>query len=75
MLVADFVKISSETMKLLSKFDIRTNDFRYVDMYADYEKMANRGDKISYIVTMLSDKYSVSEATVYRMLRRFKATI
>lgn len=75
MKVADFVRISAETLKLLSNFGIRTGDFKYVGLYADYEAMATKGDKVSYIVTVLADKYGISCSSVWRMLRRFKATV
>lgn len=75
MRVADFVKINTETMKLLSNFDIKTSDFKYNDLFADYERMAKRRYKVSYIVASLSEKYSVSETSIYRLLRRFKRTI
>lgn len=75
MIVADFVKISSETMKLLSKFGIKTDDFKHIGLFSDYEKMVAEGSKISYVVASLADKYSISEASVYRILRRFKTTL
>lgn len=75
MLVANFIKTNGETLKLLSKFGVHIDDFKYIDLFSDYEEMLNEGNKITYIVSVLSDKYSISEATVYRVLKRFKATI
>lgn len=75
MKVADLVKLSSETLKSLSEFGIRIDDYKYLSLFSDYEEMVRNGNKISYAVTYLSEKYSISEATVYRVLRRFKATI
>lgn len=43
MKVAELVKISGESMKLLSKFDIRLEDFKFVNLYSDYEKMVIGG--------------------------------
>ena len=75
MKVADFVKINAEMMKLLSRLDIKTSDFKYNDIFAEYEKMSDRGYKVTYIVALLSEKYSISEASIYRMLKRFRRTI
>lgn len=75
MRVADFVRISAETLKMLSKHGIRTEDFKYTGLFADYERMAGGGDKISYIVAVLAERYAVSESSVWRILRRFKATV
>lgn len=74
MLVANFVKINSECMKLLSNFDVKMSDFKYVEMFSDYENMVKDGDKVSYIVAVLAERYSLSESSVYRILKRFKAT-
>lgn len=75
MKIADLVKISSEAMKSLSKFGIKMDDFKYVDLFSDYEEMVSEGNKITYIVSVLSHRYAIGEATVYRVLRRFKAAI
>lgn len=75
MRASELIKISTNLLKLLSKYDIKTEDVKYVDLYTDYEKMVSKGEKITYIVSFLSDKYKVSEATIYRIIRRFKKTV
>lgn len=75
MSIADFIKLHKDIMNLLSQHDIRMEDFKYVDMYDDYTAMLDEGYKVSYIVCYLSDKYRISEASVYRVLKRFKTTI
>lgn len=75
MKVADFVKISRATMILLSKYGIKIDDYRFVDLYSDFCNMVSQGDKVSYAVAIVAKKYSISETSVYRILRRFKATI
>lgn len=73
--VADFVKICSEILKLLSEYDIKVSDYQYTNLFSDYTSMANEGCKITYIVAILSKKYEISEASVYRILRRFKRAV
>lgn len=75
MRVADFVKMSAETLKMLSKFGVRTDDYKHVELFADYEAMAADGIKTSYVVAVLAERYSLSESSVYRVLRRFRATV
>ena len=43
------------------------------DLYDEYKKMLANGDKVSYIIATLADKYEVSERKVYDLIRRFKA--
>ena len=71
----ELVKISKGILKLLSNLDVKIDDYKYVDLFDEYETMAKNGDKISYIVTFLSQKYNISEASVYRLIKRFKNTI
>ena len=69
------MKISSDTLYLLSENDIKMSDVKYLDMYSEYEKMMAKSLKVTYIVEHLSDKYNVSVAQVYRIIKRFKRTI
>ncbi len=75
MRIADFIRLHKEMMNLLSNYEIKMDDFKYIEMFEDYDAMVKEGNKISYIVSYLSDKYRLSEASVYRVLKRFKATI
>ena len=69
------MKISSDTLYLLSENDIKMSDVTYLDMYSEYEKMMAKSLKVTYIVEHLSDKYNVSIAQVYRIIKRLKRTI
>ena len=51
------------------------SDVKYLDMYSEYEKMMAKSLKVTYIVEHLSDKYNVSVAQVYRIIKRLKRTI
>ena len=41
--------------------------------YNEYSRLLAEGEKITYIVAALSDKYGVCERTVYDLIRRLKA--
>ena len=75
MVVADLLKISCEMLKLLSKYAVKTEDYKHLDLFADYVRMRDLGEKTSYIVAVLSEKYNLSEATIYRLLRKFRKTV
>lgn len=67
---ADFIKINSKSMELMSKYGIRQEDYRFVDMYEEYAHMRRDGEKYAYIVAVLSKKYGISESSVKRLIRR-----
>ena len=46
---------------------------RYIDLYADYTRLLDQGEKVSYAVAVLSEKYSVSERKVYALVKRFQS--
>ena len=75
MVVANLVKIAAEMLKILSKYDVRTDDYRYADMYFLYAHRRAEHVKHSCIVTELSGIYELSESTVERILRRLRRDV
>ena len=72
MKVADLVNFSGEMLKQLHGFGIRIDDYKYLAMYKDYEKLKAFGYKTVYIVAKLSEKYNFSERLIYKVIRHFK---
>ena len=55
----------------LQEFGAKPDDCQYIDLYRDYQKMRQGGEKVTYIVTVLSERYHVSERKVYSLVKRF----
>ena len=73
MKIIEIVKINRELLKNLHTAGVRIEDAKYIDLYADYRRMLANGDKVSYIVTVLSNKYAVSERKVYALIKHFQS--
>lgn len=73
MKVIELLYFSRELLRKMQEAGIRLEDYRYVDLYSDYTRMLERGGKVSYIVAVLSDRYSVSERKVYDLIKRFQS--
>lgn len=73
MTLYDALTISSQTLSALWKLGYKAGDERYVPMFRDYLEMIARGDKITYAVAILANKYRISERTVYNVVKRFTA--
>lgn len=73
MKVFELINFNRELLKRLQEAGIRLDDARYVDLYSAYLTMHRNGDKVSYIVAALSEKYAVSERKVYGLLKRFQS--
>lgn len=62
-------------LKRLFELGLKVSDYKYVDLYIDYENMYNTGYKVVYIVSVLSSKYRISEREIYKIINRMKKTV
>ena len=69
------LKLNLYQLKLLLKHGIFINDVNLVPMYEEYLEMRKNGLKVVYILAYLSEKYSQSESTIRRVIRRFSRHI
>lgn len=70
MKVIEILKVGSKIIEILHNSCIRTNDVKYVPLYDEYEAMVGRGEKKSYVVAYLSEKYRISERKVFYLIKR-----
>ena len=75
MKVIELVKISIETLKMMSKHDIKLNDWKYIEMFEEYLDMRSNKDKFRYIMAYLAEKYKISESTVKRIVKRLSEEV
>lgn len=61
MKVFEILNFNREPLKRLQQAGIRIEDVEYIDLYNDYRVMLGGGEKVSYIVATLADRYHVSE--------------
>lgn len=71
MKIIEVLKFNRELIKRLKIAGIRLEDEEFVDLYTDYTNLLKRGEKVSYIVALLSERYAVSERKVYMLIKRF----
>ncbi len=73
MTLYDALIISGQTLAVLSTLGYKPGDEGYLPMFHDYLEMTAPGNKKTYVVAVLADKYHISERTVYNVIRRFTA--
>lgn len=66
----DLLKLFREPFYLFVANGIQLADVKLIDMYDDYVRMHEDGDKTTYIVSLLASKYRISERTVYSAISR-----
>ncbi len=73
MKVIEVLKLNRELLSICRDVGIRIDDVQYIDLYNDYSRLLIAGNKVSYIVAILSEQYSVSERKVYALIKRLRA--
>ena len=71
MTLFEALKFNREPLEMLVRLVARHDDVRYIDLYSEFEAMKGRGEKTTYAVLYLAEKYSVCERKVYDVIKRF----
>lgn len=72
MKIIEVLKFNRELIKRLRMAGIRLEDEQFVDLYSDYTTLLAKGEKVSYIVAILSERYAISERKVYGLIKHFQ---
>ena len=75
MKIVELVKISKETLKMMSNSGIRTEDWKHLEMFDEFQSMRLNKDKFRYILAFLSEKYNMSESSVKRIVKRLSGEV
>lgn len=54
MTLFEILNLNKELLELLAEMGSKPDDYKYISLYKEYEKMRNTGDKVTYCVTVLS---------------------
>ena len=63
------LKLNLNQLKMMSDFDIPAHYYRYIPMFEDYLQMRAAGEKMAYIIAVLTERYDVSDSTVKRVIK------
>jgi hypothetical protein len=73
MKIIDIVSFNRELLGKIKDAGIRIEDYMYIDLYNEFQLMQNNGDKITYIVAVLADKYNISERKIYYLIKHLNS--
>lgn len=74
MTIYEILNFNREFLERLQRAGARLGDIAYVDLFGDFTEMVDAGEKVSYVVAVLADRYGVSERTIYNVVKRFSTT-
>lgn len=69
----EILKLNKELLKICRDVGIRVDDVQYIELYNDYNRLLAAGEKVSYIVAVLAERYAVSERKVYALIKRLQS--
>lgn len=73
MKIFEIINFNKELIKRFQQAGIRIEDVMYIDLYDEYLGLKSRGDKKTYVVALLADKYGISERKVYGLIKHFES--
>lgn len=56
MKVIEIINFNRELLKKLQEAGVRLEDVQYVELYSEYMYRTSQGEKVSYVVAVLSEK-------------------
>lgn len=75
MIIYELLSFNKELLQKLYDCGINTVDFKYVEVYNEYLRLKKDNLKKAYIVSLLSEVYSMSERNVYNVLSKMEKMI
>lgn len=73
MTIFEVLNFNRELLERLYRIGVRLEDTAYIDLFVDFNRMVDAGDKVSYAVAILADRYGVSERKVYSLIKHFQS--
>lgn len=74
MKIYELLSFNRELLSRIAAAGIKPDDCRYIDLFNDFKGMVERGDKVTYAVTVLAERYGISERQVYKIVKRMDST-
>lgn len=75
MTLFEALKFNSVPLENLENNGYKRGDLRFLSLYSEYLAMKGCGEKTTYSVLYLANKYSICERKVYDVIRRFGKTL
>lgn len=66
----EILNFNRELLMRMLQLGLKPEDCRYLEMYAEFDRMRRDGEKVTYAVSALSTKYNLSERGMYKIIKR-----
>lgn len=72
MTLFEILNFNRELLERLTRMGFKPDDYKYIDLYKEYEQMRRQGDKVTYCVALSPCRHGVCERKIYEIVGRFK---
>ncbi len=72
MTLYEILNFNRELLKRLISMGFKPDDCRFIELYRDYEQMRSSGEKVTYIVSVLSERYGACERKIYNIIKHME---
>ena len=72
---ADLVLFNEEMMRKLRKAGVRPDDYKYADLYRDYQSLIKVSDSRKEVIISLAQRYGYTDRQVYNIIKHLEHKI
>lgn len=69
---ADLVLFNEEMMRKLRKAGVRPDDYKYADLYRDYQSLIEVSDSRKEVIISLAQRYGYTDRQVYNIIKHLE---
>lgn len=71
----ELLNINESLLKVMDSLSLAISDVKYVPVIKEYIRLMGEGNKKTYVVQVLSDKYDIAERTLYRVVDKMMGDV
>ena len=72
---ADLILFNEELMRKLRKAGVKPDDYKYADLYREYQRLTQTNCSRKAIILSLADKYNYTDRQVYNIIKHLEKGI
>lgn len=73
MKIIEILELNRGLLRICGRLGVKTDDVEYIDLFNDFNEMVAKGEKVSYAVAVVAERYGVCERKVYSLVKRFNS--
>lgn len=62
-------------MRVIEEQGLQVGDWKWLELYAEWQRMRSEGHKFEFIVYYLADTFNLSRSSVYRIVKRMEKQV